>query len=204
VFVFLAAWLLKEESFSVRKVMGLLLSFLGAGALILASAPSSQSPMVSSVSGDVMIMINAASYGIYLVLVRPLMQRYNTFTIIKWIFLLGSFPNIALGIGPLLHTPIAKFTWPVIGGITFLIVFATILAYALNAWAMKRLTSSAVGIYIYVQPIFVTLGSALFGLGEIGWATVPFIFLIFAGVWLVSRSPTETVVIRGQTAGKCE
>ena len=81
-----------------------------------------------------------------------------------------------------------KFTAPVILGITFLVLFATIAAYGLNAWAMKHLPSSAVSIYIYVQPVFVTLGSALFGLGELGWLTIPFIFMIFAGVWIVSRS----------------
>jgi drug/metabolite transporter (DMT)-like permease len=71
--------------------------------------------------------------------------------------------------------------------IGYLILFATIAAYWLNAWAMKRLPSSAVGIYIYVQPIFVALGSAAWGKGEVTWLTVPFILLIFAGVWLVTR-----------------
>jgi drug/metabolite transporter (DMT)-like permease len=188
VFVFLAAWLLREERFTARKVIGLAVSFVGAGGLILGGASQSIQISGASITGDVMIMVNAASYGLYLVFVRPLLLHYNTFTIIKWIFLLGSLPNIALGIGPLLDTPASKFTWPVIGSIAFLIVFATIGAYALNAWAMKRLPASIVGIYIYVQPIFVTLVSALFGLGEVGWITVPFIFLIFAGVWIVSRS----------------
>ena len=202
VFVFLAAWLLREERFSWRKVIGLLVSFLGAGGLILAGSKDGLQGSGATIAGDVMIMINAASYGIYLVLVRPLVQRYNTFTIIKWIFLLGSLPNIALGLMPLVETPSSKFTPSVIGSIAFLIVFATIFAYALNAWAMKRLPSSAVGIYIYVQPVFVTLVSALFGLGEIGWVTVPFIFLIFAGVWLVSWSHPPTVPTASQDRGE--
>jgi drug/metabolite transporter (DMT)-like permease len=187
VFVFLAAWLLREERFTARKVMGLLISFVGAGGLILSASKQSLQISGASIGGDLMIMVNAASYGLYLVFIRPLLMRYNTITIIKWLFLLGSIPNIALGIGPLWQTPMAQFTWPVIGGIGFLVIFATIGAYGLNAWAMKKLPSSAVGIYIYVQPVFVTLVSALFGMGEVGWVTVPFIFLIFAGVWIVSR-----------------
>ena len=188
VFVFIAAWILREEKISVRKILGLLVSFVGAGGLILTASQQSIEISGASIRGDLMIMVNAASYGLYLVVVRPLVQRYETFTIIKWLFLLGSLPNILIGIGPLVQTPMEKYTAPVIWGIGFLVLFATIAAYGLNAWAMKRLPSSAVGIYIYVQPVFVTVGSALFGLGELGWLTIPFIFMIFAGVWLVSRS----------------
>ncbi len=202
VFVFLAAWLLREERFTWQKIVGLLVSFAGAAGLILSASQQSLSISGASIRGDLMIMVNAASYGLYLVCVRPLLLRYDTITIIKWLFLLGSLPNILLGIGPLAHTPIALFTWPVIWGIGFLVLFATIGAYSLNAWAMKRLPSSAVSIYIYVQPVFVTLISALFGLGEVGWLTVPFIFLIFAGVWMVSRRAPSQVPISHDDRGE--
>jgi drug/metabolite transporter (DMT)-like permease len=186
VFVFMAAWVLREERFQWRPFWGLVISFCGAFALILSSTGQSFQIGGATIGGDVMIMVNAASYGLYLVIVRPLLLRYNTFTIIMWIFLLGSVPNILLGIQPLMETPMAAFDAEMILRIGFLIVFATVAAYWLNAWAMKRLPSSAVGIYIYVQPVFVTLGSAAWGLGEVSWLTVPFIFLIFAGVWLVT------------------
>lgn len=186
IFVFLMAWLLKEETITLRKLAGLAVSFVGATALILMGSKSTLEISGASIQGDILITLNAASYGIYLVLVRPLLLRYNTFTIIKWLFVFGSIPNIAFGIGPLLATPINQLSFWAVFGIIFLILCATILAYGLNAWAMKRVPSSAVGIYIYVQPVFVTLISAISGLGEVNWQTIPFIFLIFAGVWLVS------------------
>ncbi|HEX2899253.1 MAG TPA: DMT family transporter [Bacteroidia bacterium] len=190
VFVFLAAWLLREERFSLRTIVGLLISFGGACGLILSGSDQQFQVGGATVTGDLMIMVNAASYGLYLVFVRPLVLKYHTFTIIKWLFLLGSLPNILMGIGPLSEASEAIFTTEIMLRIGFLIAFATIGAYWLNAWAMKRLPSSAVGIYIYVQPVFVALLSAGLGMGELSWLSVPFIFLIFAGVWLVSmRKP---------------
>jgi drug/metabolite transporter (DMT)-like permease len=190
VFVFLAAWVLREERFSLRTLSGLIISFAGALGLILSGSDQTFQVGGATISGDLMIMVNAASYGLYLVFVRPLVQKYNTFTIIKWLFLFGSIPNILIGIVPLSQVPTGIFTTEVILRIGFLIVFATIGAYWLNAWAMKRLPSSAVGIYIYAQPVFVTLLSAGLGMGEVTWLSIPFIFLIFAGVWLVSmRKP---------------
>lgn len=187
VFVFLTAWFLRQERFSAYRIAGLLIAFVGAGGLILSGAKEAFSLTGASIAGDVMIMVNAATYGIYLVLVRPLLVRYNLFTIIKWLFIFGAPVHMAISIGPLLSTPLEAFTPGVVGGIAFLIVFATILAYLLNAWAMKVLPSSAVGVYIYVQPVFVTMGSAFLSLGEVTWLSVSFILLIFAGVWLVGR-----------------
>jgi drug/metabolite transporter (DMT)-like permease len=192
VFVFLAAWILREERFSLRTLSGLILSFVGALGLILSGSEQTFQVGGATISGDLMIMVNAASYGLYLVFVRPLVLKYNTFTIIKWLFLFGSIPNILIGIFPLSQVPIEIFSGEVILRIGFLIVFATIGAYWLNAWAMKRLPSSAVGIYIYAQPVFVTLLSAGLGMGEVTWLSIPFIFLIFAGVWMVSmRKPDQ-------------
>ncbi len=194
VFVFLAAWILREERFSLRTLSGLVLSFVGALGLILSGSDQAFQVGGATISGDLMIMVNAASYGLYLVFVRPLVLKYNTFTIIKWLFLFGSIPNILIGIFPLSQVPMEVFSGEVILRIGFLIVFATIGAYWLNAWAMKRLPSSAVGIYIYAQPVFVTLLSAGLGMGEVTWLSIPFIFLIFAGVWMVSmRKPDQPI-----------
>jgi drug/metabolite transporter (DMT)-like permease len=187
VFVFFAAWALKQERITLSKLAGLAISFVGAAGLILMRTQQQNADSGASISGDILIMLNAAFYGLYLVVVRPLFQKYNTFTIIKWLFLIGSIPHILLGAYPLSQTAPALFTPNAIFGIAFLIIFATIGAYWLNAWAMKRLPSSAVGIYIYVQPVFVTLISAVVGLGEVNGLTIPFILLIFAGVWLVTK-----------------
>lgn len=198
VFVFLAAWVLRQETISLRKIIGLLLSMGGAVALILSNNASEAAASGASVKGDLMIMVNAASYGLYLVLVRPLMQKYSPFTIVKWVFLFGLIPNTAIGIVPLLRTDFSGISGTALFGIFFLIFFATITVYFLNGWAMKRVPSSAVGAYVYLQPVFVTLFSAFLGNGEVTWVKIQFILLIFAGVYLVSarqsaRKPSRNV-----------
>lgn len=191
VFVFLVARLLSQETISLRKVMGLLLSFAGAVILILLGSKAGGSTDDSTITGDLMIMINAASYGVYLVLVKPLVVKYNTFTIIKWIFIFGAIPNISLGIGPLMATDFSHLSFNAAFGIGWLVIFATFGAYFLNAWAMKQLPASSVGVYIYVQPVFVTLGAAILGSGEVNVEKIIMILLIFAGVYLVTQKRKE-------------
>lgn len=186
VFVFLLASFLKEEKITLRKALGLLVSTAGAIGLILSGSSEALQISGASISGDLMVMINAASYGIYLVIVRPLVQKYNVFTIVTWIFIFGSVPNVLLGLPDLLTTDFTVLSGDAVFGLVFLILGATFGTYFLNAWAMRRVPSSAVGVYIYVQPVLVTVFSAFLGMGEVDWQNIQYILLIFAGVYMVT------------------
>ena len=72
--VFIAAWLLKEKA-GPWKIAGLLLGIAGALVLILAKDNSGNGNNV--LFGDILIIINAISYTIYFILVKPLMLKYN-------------------------------------------------------------------------------------------------------------------------------
>lgn len=188
IFVFLVAWLLKEEKITPRKLLGLFISFVGAAMLIVSGSDESMKISGASISGDLMIIGNAASYGIYLVIVRPLVLKYNTFTIVKWLFIFGSIPNIAIGMPDLMVMEFSKMSTEAWIGVAWLLAFATVGAYFLNAWSMKKVPSSAVGVYIYFQPVFVTLFSVILSKGDIDWIKLQFILLIFAGVYLVTST----------------
>ena len=54
-----------------RKVLGIAMGAIGAIALMVLGGQSNSD--VSSLQGDLMILLNATSYGFYLVLVKPLM-----------------------------------------------------------------------------------------------------------------------------------
>lgn len=185
IFVFLLAWALRQESINLQKILGLLISFGGAIGLTLVGA-GGEGSSESSIFGDILISINACSYGLYLVLVRPLVLRYNAFTITKWIFIFGSIPNITVSLFFFTPSHFESISSDALYGIIYLVLAATIGAYFLNAWAMKTVPSSSVGIYIYVQPVFVALLSALLSQGELSLLKIQYILLIFAGVFLVT------------------
>ena len=171
--------------------MGVTISFVGAALLIAGNGEAGLSFSNESLVGDLMIMLNAASYATYLLLVRPLVQRYNAFTIVAWIFFFGSMVNIPLGIVEVANTDFMAFSARSWFGIVFLITAATLAVYFLNAWAMKRVPSSSVGMYIYMQPIFVTVVSAVFYSGVVTFMKLIYILLILTGVWLVTQKEAQ-------------
>ena len=65
-------------------------------------------------------------------------------------------------------------------------VFATVLAYAINTWAVRRSSPSLVAAYGTLQPLVAVVLAAGF-LGEsFGWAEGLGFGLIAAGLWQVS------------------
>jgi len=184
VFVFLIAWLFKQESLNVIKSLGLLIAF--AGALLLSLGGRSLSYNPTHLQGDMMIAVNAASYGLYLVLLRPLSVKYNTLTLVGWVFLIGGCFNIPLGMPYLLELDWAGLPATAWLGTIYVIVFTTLLAYSFNAWALKRVPSSQVGIYIYIQPVLVTLIAAIGFQGSLNAEKIMYISLVLLGVFAVS------------------
>jgi drug/metabolite transporter (DMT)-like permease len=166
--------------------LGIVTGFSGAAYLIYQNMGSVDKE--SSFLGDVYVFINAASWGTYLVLVKPLMKKYHTITILKWTFLFG-FPLVL----PFGITDALKFDWAGLSSETillagFVIVFTTFVAYLLNTIALKELSPSIVSAYIYFQPLLTALIAIfIFKSNDLSWGKVTSALLIFTGVYLISK-----------------
>jgi drug/metabolite transporter (DMT)-like permease len=162
VIVFLISVLLKKEKLSIYSVLGLLLGASGAMLLMLGKDFNFSR---ETIEGDIMILLNAFSYGLYLVLVKPLMTRYNALTITFWIFVLGIPMVLPFALPSFITTDFTQFTASAWFAIAYIVVFTTFLAYFLNSWTLRFVNSSLVGYYIYLQPVFAIL-IAVFWSGE--------------------------------------
>jgi drug/metabolite transporter (DMT)-like permease len=183
-FVFLVAFVMRSEPLTGRKLLGLLLAF--GGAVMLSLRGRSLDLGKHTLLGDLLITLNAASFGLYLVLVRPLMQKYQTFTVVMWVFGFGCLITVPIGLPTLLQMDWAAVS---VGGYLralYIILFVTVGTYSLNGWALKRVSAAGVGVYIYLQPVLVALLSLLWGSAPISWLQTGYMLLVFVGVYLVT------------------
>ncbi len=177
-----AFWLLKEE-ITFNKILGLILGLTGA-VLILLYPNFKMSG--SGFMGDFYVMLNAISYSYYLIIVKPLLTKYQPLTVLKWLFLIGGIMVLPFG-----FTELQAVDWANLPGITwvaivFIIIGPTYLAYLLNGWALKYVNSSVVGAYVYLQPVLATLIAIGLGKDSLSIPKIIFTLLIFLGVYLVS------------------
>jgi len=183
ILVLIASAIYLKEKITAKKVSGI---FLGAvGAILLITTSSSQSAGFGKL-GDLMIFINATSYGIYLVLVKRLLEKYHPLTVIRWVFTIGLVYVFPFGIREFSSVEWSGFTPMIWLALGFVLLFVTGLTYLFNAVSLKTLNASTVSFYIYFQPLLASLIALVFAKDELTWLKIVAGILIFTGVYLVS------------------
>jgi drug/metabolite transporter (DMT)-like permease len=178
---------LGRERPTVARLLGLGVAF--AGALVVASGGGKGPVRLDGAHlvGSAMLLTNSLSFAIYLVLSRPILQRYKTVTVVSWVMTFG-----ALGVLPF-GAPLLVAAAPHVGpkawlAVAWIVLFPTVGTYFLNAYALRRAPASLVAIYIYLQPIL-GAGMAAVVLGERPHlATLAGGLLIATGIALVARN----------------
>ncbi|UBM63084.1 DMT family transporter [Candidatus Sulfidibacterium hydrothermale] len=173
-----------KESVSGMKMAGILLGFSGAAFLILRNGQFSLRS--DTTLGNLLVLINAASYGLFLVLVKPLMSRYRPLTVMRIVFSFGLIFVIPVTIGPFLHTDFRVIPLNIWLSIIYVVIFTTILAYLLNNYSLKKISPSANSSYIYLQPVMASLVAIAAGKDRLTLTEVLASLLIFAGVYFVN------------------
>lgn len=182
--VFIAAWVLKER-LGIFKVTGLALGISGAMVLIFAKDNTGSGNNI--LLGDILIIINAISYTVYFILVKPLMLKYNPIVIIRWIFTLGLVMIVPFGWVEFTQIPWQRYTAVDFTSMAMIAIAGTFLAYLFNVYGIKLLGASIAGFYIYTQPVFAAIIAMLILKEELTIYKIVAAALIFTGVYLVNK-----------------
>lgn len=183
--LFFAAWVLNEK-LRLNKIAGLALGISGAAVLILAKGSAENKGNI--IWGDILIIINAISYTIYFIIVKPLMEKYNPIMIIRWIFTIGLLMVLPFGWKEFTQIPWSVFNAVDVACMGLVVFTGTFLAYLFNIYGIKELGASAAGFYIYTQPFFATAIAMLFLNETLELYKIIAALLIFTGVYLANKT----------------
>ncbi len=190
VLVLVMSALLLREKLRPLKILGVIIGGGGAVYLILGSGEANLLEPSASL-GNLLIFINASSYAVYLVIVKPLMAKYDALQVIKWVFFSGLLFVVPAGVGQFTEIDWSSWTPIIFISVGFVVVFTTFIAYLFNLFALKTLSSATVSTYIYLQPLFTTLLSLFLARDVLTLRAVVAAALIFTGVYLAVRKPAN-------------
>jgi len=177
-----SAFLIKERITS-QKLLGIVLGGIGTIVLTIYGKKFAYTTAI----GDVYVLLNALSYGVYIVLVKKLMVKYHPMTVIMWVMFFGFFVVLPFGGQELYAAEFASFPPKVWYAIIYVLIGATVLTYTLNATALRTVNPSVVSIYIYLQPLIAAIISLFLGTEFLTVEKIIAGVLIFTGVFLVSK-----------------
>ncbi|MBC7438775.1 MAG: DMT family transporter [Flavobacterium sp.] len=184
--VLLLSAIIMKEKMQNQKVFGIILGLLGTGFLIIYGNKSLNNATNAGL-GNFLVFINAVSYGFYLIIVKKLMNKYNAFTFVKWIYLFGFLMVLPFGFNEFQAINWAIMSDLIYWKIGFVIIFSTFFTYLLNLLSMRELKPTTVAVFIYLQPVFATIFAIGLGKDELNYVKIIAAILIFAGVYLVTK-----------------
>ena len=180
----LSAIILKERM-RKRMIIGIILGLIGTAFLILYGKSVGNATNASL--GNFLVFVNATSYGLYLVIVKKLMDKYNAFTFVKWIYSIGFIMVLPFGWSEFEAVNWASMPMDMYWKIGFVVVFSTFFTYLLNLLSMRELKPTTVAVFVYLQPFFATVFAISLGKDELTLVKIVSAILIFTGVYLVTQ-----------------
>ncbi len=184
IIVFVFTLIVLKEKLTWNKITGLILAIIGC--YIILRYRGNFEIGSETITGDLMTLINATSWAIFVVLAKPIMVKYNTVTVMKWIFLFGSILILPIGLLDTLHTNYLAFTPKAIFALCFVVVATTFLAYLLNLYGLKKLSPNVVSMYIYLQPFLASTFAILIGEDKLTTTKLASGVIIICGLYLVN------------------
>ena len=186
IFVVILSFFIFKNKINFIKILGIILGFIGAMILIL-TADSNSSIGRNIPLGNFLFIVNSISYAYYLIIVKPMTEKYDLITLFKWLFLIGLIFNFPLGINQFLDVDWASLPlWEAVLPMVFVVVGTTCMTYFLNGYALSKITSTEVAVFMYLQPIIGILFAIFTKSDTINLIMFIASVLIFTGVYLTS------------------
>lgn len=190
ILVFILSAVFIGERITALRTLGILMGFGGALGLILFGKEIRQdAPNIPL--GNTLFVINAISYAVYLIIVKPLTAKYHPITLMKWFFLFGVTLNFPITIWEFQEVQWATLPYDVIWKMIFVVVGTTFFTYLLNVFALKTLKASTIGAFIYLQPFLAIVFAISMGADSLNLVKIVSALLVFIGVYLVTKTPKK-------------
>jgi drug/metabolite transporter (DMT)-like permease len=187
----LSAIFLKEK-ITWLKGSGIGIGLIGALVLILFGAKTQEN--ASNIPlGNMLFVVNATAYSVYLIIVKPLTAKYSSITLMKWFFLIAVFTNLPVALPEFLEVEWTTLPLSVIGVMIFVVIGTTYLTYLFNIFALRTLKPSTIGAFIYLQPLIATLVAIILGADTLTGIRIFAAALIFLGVYLTTKRKASTI-----------
>ena len=186
IMVLIFSSILIRKAIGKQRILGVIIGLVGA-ILLITYGSSSNENSTNSNWGNFLVFINAASYGLYLVLAKNLIGKYHPIVFIKWLYLFG-----LIFVIPFSYSELTEIVWQEIPknmywNIGFIIIFTTCVTYLFNLYGLSKLKPTTVSVFIYLQPVIATIYALITGSDSLNLLKVSATIIIFLGVYLVTK-----------------
>ncbi len=181
-----------------QRILGIFIGLIGAILLITYGSTNNRNATNSNL-GNFLVFVNAASYGLYLVLAKNLIAKYHPIVFVKWLYLFG-----LIFVIPFSYNELTTVTWQnipteIYWNIGYVVIFTTCITYLFNLYGLTKLKPTTVSVFIYLQPVIATIYALIVGSDSLNLVKISATIIIFLGVFLVTKQVKRKTPIKSKT-----
>lgn len=190
--VMLISALVLREPITSKKAGGVLVGACGA-LLIIWQSYTTGAGVGGSMMGNLLCFMSVISYATYLVISKPIAQRYSPVTLMKWMFLFSTILMIPFSMQEVINAKLfsSETTFSALSSLFYVVFCATFLAYLFIPIALKRIRPTTISMYNYAQPLVAAALAIFMGQARLTWDKPVAALLVFTGVYLVTQSKSR-------------
>jgi len=193
--VFLLALRFLRERDAGAKLLGIGAAFAGVALILLERGLERE---MTALGGDLMILAAVFAWSLYTIGSKKLLTRYDPMTLTTWVLVAGTVMCLPAALIPGAIPDLGSLSLPVWGGIVYLAIGTSVIAYALWLYALRRLEASKVAVTTNAQPVLTGFLSWLLFGERFG---LPFFLgaalILFGVTWVETRKSAPAVVREG-------
>lgn len=181
-----------KESIGSRKLLGLVVGFVGAMLCILSEPVGGVAR--NALLGNMLAIFASIIYAIYLVLSARMVGHLASVTILRYTFSSGALVAVAVAMLVGFEAPLlfSKFQIVPFLVLLFVLLFPTVITYLLIPIGLKYLRSTVVALYGYVTLVVAAVVSYFSGLDKFDPVILLSLLLIALSIYLVSTADEDS------------
>lgn len=192
VFVFVICLVIKTETCTWKKVLGMILGF--GGALLCVLTQHSSEIATDPFKGNMFCLLGAFLFSCYLVIEKKYIPKYGS-AMVSFLTFFGGALGACVLVGvtgwyaPLFHQSLFSAPFLVL---LFVWIFPTSISYLLQDLSLKLLSATVVALYSDLILIVSAIASYIIGQDKFSWWQILAILLMLVSVYLVESSEIHT------------
>jgi drug/metabolite transporter (DMT)-like permease len=184
VLILALACVMRIETLSFGKAIGVALAFAGIMALETEHGSPTNSPLLA---GDLISFGAAIGFSVYAVLSKRAVELYGSVALNTFNILVAAIAFLPIAVWRGIRLDWRGVGWQGWVALAYMAVFSSVLAYLIFFWALRHLDPSRVAVVNYLQPILVILLAAALLSEHLTRHLLVSTGLVLLGVYLAER-----------------
>lgn len=190
IFVLFIGHLSGIDRVNIRKIIGVVLAFLGVAVVLLQKGLKFS---FTNLKGDFIVLLAVLAWSLYVLDQKKAVKKYSPIFVTGISMILGTVIFAPIGLYHCLNINFTYLSWKSWFSVAYLSIFTSVIAYIVWAWALTKLGTVQVSVVSNLQPIIAAIAGWIILKEEIGIYFVFGTLLVIVGVYIVQTSNDEII-----------